>query len=254
MRTIPDLRDWSKMEAINPMLPHIAREVLRRVPRAQTLVFYGSQVMGGTDQYSDYDVLIIVPSNDVPSFQERAEIERTLAEQHGVKVQIAATSPTAVWLELRLNPYLRHWVEQGIVVGNGSTFAEPLPPLAREGARVSLGSIENDIELMIEDGDGRRSRGEVLFRALRMLLLLQAAIQGDYTVDVRKKAEELLGTTAVRRLRNPKGRLSAHDVARLETEVQRLLVTVRKLVDNMPENNSDEELREHVDLYRREAA
>ncbi|MFQ6014238.1 MAG: nucleotidyltransferase domain-containing protein [Anaerolineae bacterium] len=254
MRRIPNLRDWEKLAAINPMLPNIARVVLRRVPGAQTLVFYGSQITGDTDQYSDYDVLIIAPSDDVPGFRERAEIEKVLEKQHGIKVQVAATSPTAAWLELRLKLYLRHWLEQGVILGDGSTFPEPLPPLAKEGARVSLGSIENDLELMIEDGDGRRSRGEVLFCALRMLLLLRAAIQGDYSVNVRRKAEELLGTTAVRRLRNPKGRLSADDVAHLEMQVERLLAEVRELAAKMAENTSDEDLREQVEIYRREAA
>jgi len=224
------------------------------VPKTQTLIFYGSQVTGDTDRYSDYDVLIIAPSDEVPGFQERAEIEKALASQHGIKVQIAASSPSAIWLELRLNPYLRHWVEQGIVLGDSSMFAEPLPPLAKEGARVSLGSIENDLELMIEEGDGRRSRGEVLFRALRMLLLLQAAIQGDYPIDVGQKTEELLGAALVRRLRNPKGRLSVDDMVCLEATVQKLLAIVREQVDKMPENASDKELREHVPIYRREAA
>ena len=253
MKNIPDLHDWQKMKAIHPLLPHIVREVLRHVPATQTLVLYGSQVTKDTDAYSDYDVLIITPAEKVPDFDERAAIEKNLAQQYGIRTQVMATSPSALWLELRLNPYVRHWIEHGIIVGDNTVFSDPLPPLAKEGARVSLGSIETDLELMTEESNGRRSQAEVLYRALRMLLLLRAAICGNYSFDVREEAEKRLGTTLVRRLRNPKGRLSTHDLTRLKQEVQTLLKEVRALVNLMPENTSDEELRRHVWIYKQEA-
>jgi predicted nucleotidyltransferase len=243
MQRIPTLHHWRKLAAINPRLADVAEELLRHIPTAIALVFYGSQVEGETDQYSDYDVLVIAPSSDVPGWRERTRLLGELAERLGVKVQLVTMSPKAAWLELRLKPYLRHWLERGVILGDGSIFAEPFPPLAKLGARDCLITIEIDLEEMIEEEDGRRWKGEQFLRALCRLLMVRAAIGGSYGSDVKQEVKALIGATTLRRLRNPKRRVSAEDVARLKAALDALLAEVRELIEAMPENSSDREIR-----------
>lgn len=243
MQRIPNLHHWRKLAAINPKLADVAEELLRRIPTTIALVFYGSQVEGEADQYSDYDVLVIAPSSDVPGWRERTRLAGELAERLGVKVQLITMSPEAAWLELRIKPYLRHWLERGVILGDGLIFAEPLPPLAKLGARDCLTTIEIDLEEMTEKEDGRRWKGEQFLRALRRLLIVRAAIGRNYRSDVKQELEALIGATTLKRLRNPKGRVSAEDVNRLTTALDTLLAEVKELIEAMPENSSDWEIR-----------
>jgi predicted nucleotidyltransferase len=253
MKRIRDLRDRRELVKLDPNLTIIADAVMRTFPATKAILFYGSQVQGQPDGYSDYDVLAILPSSEVPDLWERAEIERELRERHGLRVHFSATSPETAWLELRMAPYLRHWLEQGVLLGDGDVFQEPFPPLAKEGARVTLGSIENDLDLMIEQGDSRRWRAEVLMRALRSLILLRTAIWGRYPCDLRGEVETEVGAAIVKRLRNPKGRIRPDDLERLERRVKELLRQVKELAAAMPENASDREVRQ-LRLYAKDAA
>jgi len=249
MKRIPNLHEWHKLAEFDPLLPAIAKEVLRAYPTTQALLFYGSHIQGRVDGYSDYDVLAIMPSEDVPDWWERGELAAKLRERYGIKLEFVVTSPGVAWLELRIAPYLRHWLESGVVLGDGNIFPEPLPPLAKEGARVSLGSIECDLEILEEAGS-RRWKGEILMRALRRLILLRAAISGQYPYDLKREVEQLVGATTSRRLRNPKGRVQPDDLERLRLQVERLQREVKDLAAAMPENASDQDLMQ-IPPYRK---
>lgn len=243
MRRIPNLHHWRKLAAISPRLADIAEELLLHIPTTIALVFYGSQVEGETDRYSDHDVLVIAPSSDIPAWREQTRLVEELAARFGVKVQLVTMSPEAAWLELRLKPYLRHWLERGIILGDGSIFTEPFPPLAKLGARDCLITIEIDLEEMTEEKDGGRWKSEQFLRALRRLLMVRAAIGGNYRSNVKQEVEALIGATTLKRLRNPKGRVSVEVATRLKAALDALLAEVKELIEAMPENSSDWEIR-----------
>lgn len=62
-----------QLQIQDPLLPRLASELRERFPDLIALAFFGSRVAGEPDEYSDYDVLLVLPEG--LAWRERWETE-----------------------------------------------------------------------------------------------------------------------------------------------------------------------------------
>lgn len=219
------------------LLPRLAAGLRERFPDLIALAFFGSRVAGEPDEYSDYDVLLVLPEG--LAWRERRETEVEFEKRFGVCLQLIATSPRGVDFYARLDPSFRFWLKDALIIGQAAVLDGNLPPIAKQGCLGSLAEAALDLE------DAARKptlyeRGQDYYHILRRIIIVEKVIEGDYSYALlRQELEKLLDKDLLALLRKPRPRLKRVEVDRIAALTQKKLAEVRAKAEAMPTNESD---------------
>ena len=226
-----------QLQIQDPLLPRLAAGLRERFPDLIALAFFGSRVAGETDEYSDYDALLVLP--DGLAWRERRETELEFEKRFGIRLQLTATSPRGVDFYARLDPSFRFWLKDAVIIGQAAVLDGNLPPVARQGCLGSLAEAELDLE------DAARKptlyeRGKDYYKILRRLIIVEKVIEGDYSYALlRRELEKLLSKDLLALLRKPRPHLKKAEVDRMAALARKKLAEVKAKAEAMPANESD---------------
>lgn len=226
-----------QLQIQDPLLSRLAAGLRKRFPDLIALAFFGSRVAGEPDEYSDYDVLLVLP--DGLAWRERWETEIEFEKRVGVRLQLIATSPRGVDFYARLDPSFRFWLKDAVIIGQAAALDGNLPPVAKQGCLGSLAEAELDLEDTAREPT-LYERGKDYYKILRKITIVERVIEGDYSyVLLRRELEKLLGKDLLALLRKPRPRLKRAEVDRMAALARKKLAEVRIKAEAMPANESD---------------
>lgn len=226
-----------QLQIQDPLLSRLAVGLRERFPDLIALAFFGSRVAGEPDEYSDYDVLLILP--DGLAWRERWETEIEFEKRLGVRLQLIATSPRGVDFYARLDPSFRFWLKEAVIIGQAAVPDGNLPPVAKQGCLGSLAEAELDLKDTVRKPT-LYERGKDYYKILRRITIVEKVIEGDYSYALlRRELEKLLGKDLLALLRKPRPRLKKAEVDRMAALAQKKLGEVRAKAEAMPANESD---------------
>lgn len=226
----------------DPLMKQITAKIRARLPGATAIIFFGSRIAGLADEFSDYDVLVLLPEGLEETERERVKKEMQAAFP---KIKLDLLFGSERWLRSRMTyePFYRFWLKESVTTFGKPPSIKRFPPLATGAMKSYLGIVEAEIALAgaIED---RRAAGQIGLNALEILVEIDHAYKYDYSTRTVKLAmKTLVGDDLVARIRNPKRRLAEQDLRKLLRTTRAKYRAVRATLDAMPENISDRRWR-----------
>lgn len=187
-----------ELERKKGKLHPLAMELFRMFPELSALVLYGSQVRGDADEYSDYDVLLILPEKNV----ETAEVREKIGKMLGIKLHLTIYSERGYGNAVLSEPYLRFWLAEGVVLDESGVLRAPFPPVPKmayeEWVSTAQAYMENAGETK---SPGKKCR--YYFTALEILECVKEALQMRYDFGpVKSRLEELIGKEKMQEMRS----------------------------------------------------
>ena len=231
----------SDLQTATPLMRQITAKLRARLPDANAILFFGSRVSGGSDRFSDYDVLVLLPRG--LDLQERKRIKQEIQTAFlDIKLDIVLGSER--WLRARLpyEPFYRFWLKNSVATW-GETRIKRFPPLAVGAMKSYLGILESEIDLAAALED-RRMGSRISIDTLELLVQIDQAFKRDYSVEsVKRIMNELVGVNLISRTRDPKSKLTENDRRTLVRIARTRYRAVKALLETMPENASDRRWR-----------
>lgn len=214
----------------------LALEIYRNYPRLEMLVLYGSQVTGGADKFSDYDVLVVI--KELLEKEEKERFKQELERKLGIKLHLTIWSERSYRTFLLTEPHLKFWLSEAIVLDEADLFG-PLPPTAKYGYSEALRLAE----VHFETANGSPREANHYLIALKIALMLDRAMRLDYSFkSVKEEIEKLVGKDLFSSIR--KNSLSPIKVHKKHIENLRRITRekfreVRMKLESIGRNESD---------------
>lgn len=230
------------LESQEPIMLEITRRLREELPEATAIIFFGSQAAGLANRFSDYDVMVFLP--DGLERKRRRAVEKMKEEFPCHKLDLAFGSERSLLHSLPYEPYHRFWLESGVVTWGKKPSVKEYPPLAKGALDSHLNIIKSQIDLA-RVLDDRRQTAQSCLSVLKMLLLIEKALQNEYDSRVvQNELEDLVGKELIERARDPHSELEQRDSRKLFRMALDRYHLVKGLVDRMGENESDRQWRE----------
>lgn len=225
------------LAAKNPRLHRLASEIYSRFPLLRMLVLFGSQVTGGADARSDFDVLLVLPT----PLENRKEVAQELEKKLKIKLHFTAYSEHAYRIFLYAEAHVRLWLSNGMIFDEtvDGGLSKLAPPIAKRALMEEIFTARTYLRISrIKGGDARRNAGYLL-TALRLALIVNGMAGLDYDYShVRERLDALLGKDALSKIRAG-ARLSKEEFDKLSKSCSHELRTARAMVESLKENESD---------------
>lgn len=228
-----------ELKGKNSKFYRLALEIYRKYPDLKKLVLYGSQLVGRADKYSDYDILLILPR--VLSGKEKKSFRQELEVELGIKLHLLICSEKTYRVMLLVEPYLKFWLNEAIILDEAGMSNAPLPPTAKLGYLEALRTAEVYLETAEEGSSSRRA--SYYLTALEITLMLDHALKLDYEFEnVRRDLEELVDARLLLAVReNPVSprKVGAKHIRNLRKVTKEKLKEVRTKLGLLGQNESD---------------
>ena len=223
-----------QLKARDDKLYAVAVETLRHYPQLSMLLLYGSHARGDADELSDYDVLVVLPHPPVDAKSVKESIEEKLT----VKVHLTVYSEEAYKTVLLMEPYVRMWLTEGIMLDEGKLGKMIPPPPPKMAYKEMLYTAETLMDVAgIEDDAAEKAK--YLRKAATTLLIIEDLLDLEYDYGkTREKLGKLLGHETTRRIRRSE-KLGEDDIRKLEDTVERERGRVIGGIDALGDNESD---------------
>ena len=222
----------------NPKFYRLGLEIFRGYPNLRMLALYGSQLAGRADKYSDYDALLILP--EVLSGEKKRSFRQELERRLGIKLHLIVCSEKTYRTMLLIEPHLKFWLNEAIILDEGGISSTPPPPTAKFGYLEALRTAE--VYLKIAKRGSFRGASYCL-TALKIALMLDHALKLDYKYEnVRSNLEKIAGSHLLSMVRkNPvsPGKVTTKHIRDLRKAAERKLREVRTKLDLLGQNESD---------------
>ncbi len=234
-------RNPEKFQAVVQRL----RDIL---PQLTAVILFGSQASHLADDFSDYDLIVLVPDGLDP-IQRRAVEQQLRSDFPSLRLDFVFGSERSLLASLPYEPARRFWLENGIALWGSKPIVENYPPLARGALLSHLNIIESEIGVA-RTAEDDHTRCRVCADALEHLLQIEHALAGDYRNEtVRQVIAGLIGPAFLRALRDPARPIAAVDRRHLFRATRDKLRALRQRISAMPENESDRVWRVHWQEY-----
>lgn len=222
------------LAAKNPKLYGLAAEIYSRFPLLRMLVLFGSQVTGEADKFSDFDVLLVLPS----PLENREAVGRDLEEKLKIKLHFTAYSEHAYRIFLYSEAHVRLWLSNGMIFDETGGLSKLAPPIAKRAFMEEIFTALTFLRVSrIETV--RAKKADYIFKALRLLAIVHGMLCGDYDYSsVRKTQYSLLGENVVSKIRNSRP-LTNGELNSLSKACSDTLGQVRAKLKLMGDNSSD---------------
>jgi hypothetical protein len=142
--------------------------------------------MAFADRFSDYDVLVLLPSG-LEGERRRAIEEELKRGFPSIKLDLVFGSERELLAGLPYEPYWRFWLESGVVTWGERPPVKEYPPLAKGALDSHLNIIKSQIDLAKVLNDPNQS-ARCCLSALKLLLLVEEALKNEYNSHKVKKA------------------------------------------------------------------
>jgi len=225
----------------NNMLYRLTVELFRNFPGLIALILYGSQVRGGADKHSDYDVLLILPEKTEKAKIVKNEIEKKLK----IKLHFTAYSKNGYQNAILVEPYIRFWLAEGIVFDEVGITKIPVPPIAK----MAYEDWQSTAETYIETADETK-KDRYYFTALEIIELIKAALRMNYDFGfVKKQLMEMVGAGLMKKMRQGK-KLTKKELLILKKSCKEELADTKILINRLGENEADIYWKEQISGWR----
>jgi predicted nucleotidyltransferase len=228
-------KNWIVLESLKkkPKLYKLAIEIYKTFPTLSLILLYGSQVRGDADEYSDYDVLIIVEK----PVENRIEIKKEIEKKLGIKLHLTVYSEGAFQVFTISEPYLKFWFKEGIVLDERGIYAQMTKPTAKMGYCENLYEAKVYLEMLSFETRALK-RAKFALTALRISLLIEHALELDYDYNnVNKELIEYLGESMKKiRQGSPLSRRELNSLVRVSNKTYK---RVNNKIDTVGDNESD---------------
>lgn len=239
-----------ELEQKNPKFYRLALEIYRKHPNLEMLALYGSQLTGRADRYSDYDALLVLP--EVLNVGEKKSLKQELEKKRGIRLHLIVCSEKTYRAMLLIEPYLKFWLNEAIILDEAGVSSTSLPPTAKFGYLEALRTAEVYFEIA-EAGSPRRA--SYYITALKIALMLDHALKLDYEFkNVRSDLEKLVAADLLLAVReNPVSprKVSMKHVRELREATKRKLKEVRTKLHLLGQNESDLYWRSKLEVRHR---
>lgn len=220
----------------NPKFYRLALEIYRGHPNLKMLALYGSQVTGGADRFSDYDVLVV--SRGLLERGEKKKFKQELERKLGVKLHLTIWSEKSYRTFILTEPHLKFWLNEAVILDGGGLFG-PLPPTAKYGYSEAMRLAE----VHFETADGSPRAASYYLIALKIALMLDYAMRLNYDFrSVKEEIENLVDETLLSAVRkNPLSPTKVHkkQIENLKKITRKKLREVRTKLESLGQNESD---------------
>lgn len=228
-------KHWIVLQELKrkPRLYSLAITLYEMFPKLSLLLLYGSQVRGDSDQYSDYDVLLVLEKQVESKVRLKEQIEQKLK----IRLHLTIYSEPAFKTFAISEPYLRFWFSEGILFDEKRLVMQLAKPVAKIGYLENLQEAKTYLGLLRMEHDATK-RARYAFTALRISLLVEHALGLDYNYDAVSK--ELLGNfgESITRIRAKKP-IPRKELNRLEHVSKAAFLRVGRKLDALGDNESD---------------
>ncbi len=215
-------------------LRQLVVELYKSYPLLSMLLLYGSRVRGDADELSDYDVLVVLP---VPS-ENKSSVKKTIEKKLGIRMHLTVYSEHTYENALMMEPYIRMWLSEGMIFGEGNISRIIIPP----APKIAYKEMMYSVETLIEVADAERNtgnKGEYYLKALNMLLMIGNLLDLDYDYKkTKQKLEGILGQRVINSIRHSK-KISKEDLNMLKKKTTVEYKKILKKVNAIGENESD---------------
>jgi predicted nucleotidyltransferase len=237
------IQDLSPTPSLPIELETVVQRLREAVPQLTAIILFGSQASGSADDFSDYDLIVLVPGGIDPT-QRRAIQQQLQVEFPSLHLDLVIGSERALLASLPYEPTRRFWLENGIALWGRKPTVETYPQLAKGALLSHLNIIESEIGVA-HTAEGDHTRGRVGVDALEHLLQIEHVLSGDYRdASLRQALANLAGRELMQAVRDPEQPIDPAMIRRLFRLTRDKLRTLRRKVAAMPENDSDRAWRE----------
>jgi len=226
-----------------PELEAVVQRLREKLPDLTGILLFGSRASGLADNFSDCDLMVLVPT-DVNRDQRRAIEKELQIEFPALQLDLVIGSEQAVLAGLRYEPARAFWLENGIVLWGRRPLVPNYPSLAKGAILSHLNIIEAEMGVA-SAAEAERDRSRVGMDALEHSVQIEHALDGNYRNEsVRRAVEEMVGPDFLRAVRDPQQPIDPAARRRLFRVTRNKLRALRRRVNRMPENESDRVWRE----------
>jgi predicted nucleotidyltransferase len=219
-------------------LETVVQRLRSAVPQLTAIILFGSQASGSADDFSDYDLIVLVPGG-IDRTQRQAIQRQLQAEFPAPHLDLVIGSERALLASLPYEPMRRFWLENGIALWGHKPVVKSYPQLAKGALLSHLNIIRSEIGVAHAAEDDH-TRCRVCVDALEHLLQIEYALAGDYRdTNIRQALTDLIGGEFLRATRDPDQPIAPAMTRRLFRTTRDKLRTLRQRVAAMPENDSD---------------
>jgi predicted nucleotidyltransferase len=213
-------------------LYNLTIKIFQNFPNLKMLILYGSQVFGKRDKYSDYDVLLILP--------ERPENWKELVHEleKDIKLHMTVYSEQAYKFLLISEPYLKFWLNEGLIFDESGLLSKTSPPTAKTAYFENLLTAENYLNLAKKESDSLK-RAKYCLTVLEILLMIENSLNLSYDFNrVKKEIEKLFGSQLLSAIRLKSTIQTSTSLKAVEIAFKKY-GEVRKMLSLIGENESD---------------
>lgn len=226
-----------------PELEAVVRRLRELLPQLTSIILFGSRASGLADDFSDCDLLVILP-NDLDRDQRHAIEKQLQAEFPSLSLDLVIGSEDAFWAGLPYEPRQAFWLENGIMLWGRRPLIPNYPSLAKGAILSHLNIIESEIGVALA-AENERDRSRVCLDALEHGIQIEHALDKNYRNEsVRQAVTEMVGPDFLRAARDPQQPIDPAARRRLFRVTRNKLRALRRRVNRMPENESDRLWRE----------
>lgn len=213
-------------------LQAVVRRLLELLPELTIVLLFGSHASGLADDFSDYDLLVLVPNGVEPARRKGVE-EQLRAEFPSFRLDLVIGSERGLLASLRYEPTRPFWLENGIALWGRRPAVENHPPLARGALLSHLNLVEAELGVA-RTAEDDHACCRIGLDALEHLVQIEHALAGDYRNEsIRQTLTHLIGDESYHSVRD------SAMCRRILRVAQNKLRTLRQRVSAMPENESD---------------
>ncbi len=227
-------KHWVVLQGLKrkPRLYGLVLALYELFPSLSLLLLYGSRVRGKADEFSDYDVLLVLEKSGIDALKLKREIERKLK----IKLHLTVYSEQAFRIFTFTEPFLKFWFSEGIVFDEKKLSVHFAKPVAKIGYLESMREAKTCLSLSRSGSLVARARNA--FAALRISLLVKHALELDYDYgNVNQDLNEELGAS-LKKIRARKA-LSGKELRLLERVSKANFCRVCEKLKALGENESD---------------
>ena len=188
----------------DPLIKRITAHLRACLPQVTAIIFFGSRVAGCADEFSDYDVMVLLP--DGLEEDARDQVKRAMrAAFPKIKLDLVFGSERALVASLRVEAHYRFWLANGIATFGQVPTIKRFPPLYKDALDSRLNIIGSEIKVVEAWSRNLHQEARGYLRVLKQLVLIEHALKHDYSNrSLNADIEKMLGDQMIRILRDPR--------------------------------------------------
>jgi predicted nucleotidyltransferase len=189
--------------SVDPLMRQITDAIRVRLPKATSIIFFGSRVAGTFDAFSDYDVLVLLPEGLEEDERKRV---RNQVQATFPKIKLDLLFASERWLlgNLRVEADYRFWLENAIATYGHVPKVKRYPPLYKDALDSRLNIIQAEIKVIEAWSRHLHQKAQGYLGILKHLVLIEHALKKDYRNDsVWTEIAGLLEPDLILTLRDP---------------------------------------------------